>query len=121
MSCGGGIMPRQLNGRHAQSVERRELGGERGIFGNAVGMKLEIDPFLEAHLLDLVKIAGTRAESQTVEGVDDFADRSKAGWRIGQPRASERDSREREERASPHKTILLNAGRSGKLRGGRKY
>ena len=55
---------------HAERAKAGEAGIERGIV-NLVGMKLLIDPFIEADGHDAIDVAGARAEGETVQGVDD--------------------------------------------------
>ena len=64
------IMLHGFERRHPQRLQRLELGFQVRAFPDALGMKLEIDPFLQAHLLDLSDVSGTRAEGQPVERVN---------------------------------------------------
>ena len=54
---------------HTQRTERTEPGLERRVI-NFIGMKLEFDPLVNAHLGDPLHVAGPRTERQPVQGVD---------------------------------------------------
>ena len=120
------IAPGQLERRHTQRVERCKLGFENRIFRDAVGVKLDVDPLLEPQLLDLCEIVRPRAEGQAVERVRDLLIVRKRNRELrglgGLPAGRQRQHRyKREEKASPHRTILLNAAGGMKLREGDKY
>ena len=71
-------LPDQLIGRkifdqfarvHTQGAEGSEPCFDCRVV-DSFGMKLKLDPFLEAHLLDTLHVAGPRAEGEPVERVD---------------------------------------------------
>jgi hypothetical protein len=53
---------------HAQSVEGREAGFHVFV-GDFFGMKLEVDPAVDAYGHDLLHLAGTRAEGEAIQGM----------------------------------------------------
>ena len=53
---------------HAQSVEGCEV-GIHVLVGDFFGMKLEVDPAVDAHGHDLLHVARTRAEGEAIQGV----------------------------------------------------
>ncbi len=46
--------------------------GELRIFRNALGVKLEVDPLLQAHFADGFDVARTGTKRQTVDRVEDL-------------------------------------------------
>ena len=57
---------------HPQCFERLQLCFQHWIFGNAVRVQLEVDPFVDAQPPDLLDIARTRSEGQPVQHLQDL-------------------------------------------------
>jgi len=58
--------------RHAQRFQRLEPGFEHRILVDPIGMKLLVHPFLQAHPLHAVGIAGTGPKSEAIQRVQDL-------------------------------------------------
>ena len=72
------IVGRDLFRAHVQRLQRLQPLGELRIFCNALGVKLLVDPLLQAHFPHCLDVAGARAEGQAIECVEDllvFAER----------------------------------------------
>ena len=61
-----------LERRHAQRFQRLELRLQHRILRQAIGMKLLIDPLLQADVLHALDVAGPGAERQAIQRVDDL-------------------------------------------------
>ena len=64
---------------HVEALEGLQFRLQDWIFGDLVGMQLLLDPLLHADFADLVDIAGTGAESQAIQRLNDLSIRSKFG------------------------------------------
>ena len=64
------IVPRELAGTLAEGLELREARRDRGL-GNAIGMKLLLDVGVEADAPHALDVAGTSAEAEAVQDVED--------------------------------------------------
>jgi hypothetical protein len=65
----GGEILDDFFGIHAQGAEWSQSGIESRVV-NFFGMELEIDPFINAQLRDEFDIAGPRAESEAIQGME---------------------------------------------------
>ena len=61
-----------LERRHAQRFERLEMRFQHRIFRHAIGMKLLVDPLLQADALHAFDVAGPRPEGEAIQRVDDL-------------------------------------------------
>ena len=63
------IACQHLRGTHGQGIEWAQLGFEHRIFGDALGVKLAVNPLLQSQGPNLLDIARPRAEGQAIQGL----------------------------------------------------
>ncbi len=58
--------------RHAQRFQRLEMRFQHRILVHAIGMKLLVDPLLQADVLHAFDVAGPGPEGEAIQRVDDL-------------------------------------------------
>ena len=66
------VVAHQLAAGHVQRVQGLELFGKHRVLGDALRVELAVDPLLEAHRLHFLDVAGTGAEGEAVERLQDL-------------------------------------------------